>query len=387
MTVYLDNAATSFPKPECVYVEVERWMRNGAVSAGRGSHRGADAAARIIDQCRRGVARLLTAPSADEISFTANCTDSLNTVLLGFLGSGDRVVASTLDHNSVLRPLTALRANRNVEHELVEFDPVSGLINLDQFRTAVTSQPTKLVVLTHASNVTGVVQPIAELCEIAKSAGAAVLLDAAQTAGHVSIDVQSLGIDFLAAAGHKGLLGPLGTGVLWMRPELQSHVAPLRYGGTGTASESLEQPASSPARFESGNLNLPGIAGLAAAVDWIANKTIVGLQKRIDECVNQLIEGLDEVAGVSLSAPAAGAHRCGPVSFTIDGLDCRDVAMILDQSFDIRCRAGLHCAPLAHRTLGTLAAGGTIRLSPGVFTTADQIALAVDAVRQIASSR
>jgi len=267
---------------------------------------------------------------------------------------------------------------------MVDFDPATGLIRLEEFETALKVGPTKLVVLTHASNVTGRIQQIHELIQLARQHGALILLDAAQTVGHVPVHFQSLDIDFLAAAGHKGLLGPLGTGVLVVRTGLETQLRPLRYGGTGSSSESLRQPDEMPARFESGNLNLPGIAGLNAAIQWIETQGLQSLHTRIDEAAKRLHDACAALPNVRVySSPEDTA---GILSFNIEGMDCQEVAMILDQSFSIQCRAGLHCAPLAHRTLKTLATGGTVRLSPGVFTTDDEIRQAIDAVSQLSSA-
>jgi selenocysteine lyase/cysteine desulfurase len=300
-----------------------------------------------------------------------------------------------LDHNSVLRPLQALADQRNIALDLVHFDPISGLLDEQHFATLLADQPVRLVVLNHASNVTGRIQNVAKLTEMAHAAGAMVLLDAAQTAGHVPLNMAELNVDFLAAAGHKGLLGPLGTGILCLRKELATDLRPLRYGGTGTASESLLQPEEMPARFESGNMNLPGIAGLDAAADWLLKQGISALHEKGIRSVQILIDGLRLIDGVQLLTPHSGhsdhvdnsdlVGNSGIVSFRVQGQDCRDVAMILDQSFDIQCRAGLHCAPLAHQILGTMDEGGAVRFSPGVFTTADELSRAIEAVAAIAA--
>lgn len=382
--MYIDNAATSFPKPDCVYEAIDSWMRNGG-AAGRGTHKNAEAAGAMINECRRQLAALLGVPSASHVTFTLNCTDSLNTVLQGLLDHGDCVVATRLDHNSVLRPLEALKSHLQLEVELVPFDPVTGVINAERFSEALTTQDIRLVVLNHASNVTGCVQPVAELTRIAHEHGALVLLDAAQTAGHWPVNMAELDVDFLAAAGHKGLLGPLGTGILCLRRGLETQLRPLRFGGTGTSSESLVQPEEMPARFESGNLNVPGIAGLLAASKWIQETGIETLRAMIHSATHQLIDGLNSIDTVRVLAPCLAENNCGIVSFNIDTMDCRDVAMILDQSFDIQSRAGLHCAPLAHRTLRTEPHNGAVRLSPGVFTNRNEIDQIVDAVQQIAA--
>ena len=381
--MYLDNAATTFPKPECVYTAVNDWLRNG-MAAGRGNHQGTDDTGRMIDLGRSRLAQLLGLSSPSRVIYTLNCTDSLNIVLQGFLNSGDRVVASTIDHNSVLRPLQALK-QRGITVELADFDPLSGHIDVEQFSMLVSSRPTRLVVITHASNVTGSVQPIRELIRIAHHAGAAVLLDAAQTVGHIPILMQEMGIEFLATAGHKGLLGPLGTGVLCIGTDQEESLRPLRYGGTGTNSELLEQPIEMPSRYESGNANVPGIAGLCAGAGWILKESAESIHQRIQNSTNSLMDGLREISGVQLLSPAE-RENVGIVTFNIRHQDCREVAMILDQSFQIQCRAGLHCAPLAHKTLQTFDKGGAVRFSPGVFTTAEEIQAAIEAVHAIAQS-
>ena len=383
--MYFDNAATSFPKPDCVCDAVDAWMRGGAASAGRGTHRRAEAASRMIDECRRQLATLLGVSAPAQIVFTLNCTDSLNTVLQGFLQPGDAVLATALDHNSVLRPLEALRQRMSIEVKIIPFDPVTGLIDEQRFAQVLAEKKIRLVVTNHASNVTGRVQSVAELTRVAHAHGAYVLLDAAQTAGHWPLNMSELDVDFLATAGHKGLLGPLGTGILCIRRGLETQLQPLRFGGTGTSSESLLQPDDMPARFESGNLNLPGIAGLHAASKWILAHGVEQLQSQIHTRTTQLLEALKGIENVSVLRPCLEAANCGIVSFNIRRMDCRDVAMILDQTFDIQSRAGLHCAPLLHQTLDTATSHGTIRLSPGVFTTDGEIAHVVQAVREIAA--
>ena len=383
--MYFDNAATSFPKPDCVYDAVDAWMRGGAASAGRGTHRKAEAAGRMIDECRRQLATLLGVQIPTQIVFTLNCTDSLNTVLQGFLQPGDAVVATALDHNSVLRPLEALRQRIGIEVEIIPFDPVTGLIDAQRFGQVLAAKKIRIVVLNHASNVTGRVQSVAELTHLAHAHGACVLLDAAQTAGHWPLNMSQLDVDFLAAAGHKGLLGPLGTGILCIRRGLETQLQPLRFGGTGTSSESLMQPDDMPVRYESGNLNLPGIAGLHAASKWILAQGVETLRSQIHVRTALLLAELGCIENVSVLRPCLESDNCGIVSFNILRMDCRDVAMILDQSFDIQSRAGLHCVPLLHQTLDTTSSHGTIRLSPGVFTTDDEIAHVVQAVREIAA--
>ena len=385
-SIYLDNAATSYPKPAAVYDAVDRYMRHNGASVGRGSHASAVAGKQLVEQCRQRVARILNAESADRIAFTFNCTDSLNLLLRGILRSGDRVVTTKLEHNSVLRPLADLTEQIGITVEHVDFDSSTGFVDLQTMESAIEREPTKLVVLNHASNVTGVVQHAESVGRLAKSHGAHFLVDAAQTLGHVPVDVQRLNVDFLAAAGHKGLLGPLGTGVIYVRSGLEGQLQSIRSGGTGTESESMRQPTSMPTMLESGNMNALGIAGLNAAAEWLLDSGIDKLHQNSDRLFNALKTGLTNITGVDVFAGTDDATNVGIVSFTVEGVDSREVATILEQSFAIQCRAGLHCAPLAHQQLGTTALGGTVRLSVGPFTTDKQVLTAVDAVTAISAA-
>lgn len=362
-------------------------MRQTGAAFGRGRHGMAEASGQIVHQCRVQLGRLLDIPSAAHIAFTLNCTDSLNLILRGVLQTGDRVVTSRLEHNSVLRPLTQLQKELDIDLNFVHFDPRTGVIDVEQFEHSVQTG-TRLVVISHASNVTGVIQPIEQLSRIARDNGAMVLLDAAQTAGHVPLSMQTLGVDFLAAAGHKGLLGPLGTGLLAIRPGCEQFVRPVRCGGTGSDSESLQQPSQMPQLLESGNLNLPGIAGLLAGARWLSETTVEYVHSKTSAQGQRLRRGLQEIDGVRLypSSNVVEAGRSAIVTFNIGELDCHEVALILDQSFSIQCRAGLHCAPLTHQTLGTAARGGAVRLSPGVFTTDQEITDALEAIAAIANA-
>lgn len=384
--IYLDNAATSWPKPDVVYAAVEQYQRHCGAAVGRGATRQAGDVRRIVDRCRERAARLLGAASAETIQFAFNGTDALNIALHGVLRAGDHVVTTAIEHNSVLRPLAALRERIGITVTRV---PVSrqGVVDPADIERALMPRTT-LVVITHASNVTGAIQPIDAVAEIARRHGALCLVDAAQTAGHLSIDVSGSGVDLLACPGHKGLLGPLGTGLLYIRPEIAERVHSFRQGGTGTRSESEAQPDAGPDKFESGNHNAPGLVGLEAALGWIeANGGVAARQGHEQELVEQLLSGLAELPTVAVHGPAVAASRTGVVSVTIPGLDPQDAAAILDESFGIETRAGLHCAPGAHAALGTLQSGGTLRLSPGPFTTREQVAAAVAAIGEIAAER
>jgi cysteine desulfurase / selenocysteine lyase len=384
-TIYLDNAATSFPKPDCVYAATDTYMREMGVAFGRGSHAGTSDAARLVAQCRQRLARILDAESGDRVAFTFNCTDGLNLLLRGLLRKGDRVVTSTLEHNSVLRPLQQLKSELDLDLVHVDFDADIGVVDAEAFAQVLHSKQTRLAVLNHASNVTGVVQPVETISAAANETGALLMLDAAQTVGHLPFSVRDLNVDMLASAGHKGLLGPLGTGIVYIREGLEAEVLPIRSGGTGTDSESLLQPAVMPTKFESGNLNMPGLAGLNAAAEWILQQSVDGLHAQISQLATRASESLRKISGVRVFGGAA-VQNVGIVSFTLDGMDSQDVAAVLDQSFQIRCRAGLHCAPLVHKTLGTIPAGGTVRLSPGPFTVQADVEKAVEAVTQLAAS-
>ena len=384
--IYLDNAATSFPKPEAVYKVVDTWMRRGGIAFGRGSHSAGNNATHMVAVCRTRVAQLLNAESSDRVAFTFNCTDGLNLLLRGILRAGDRVVTTDLEHNSVLRPLQQLQHELNLDVVRIGFDPISGIVDEATMTQQLTNANTRLVVLNHASNVTGVVQPAESVAAAAHAAGALFLLDAAQTIGHLPVDVQKIGADLLATAGHKGLLGPLGTGLIYVRDGLDAALRPIRCGGTGTVSEQLSQPKTMPAKLESGNMNIPGLAGLNAGVDWLLQHDIAAMHAEVTARVVELHAKLSAINGIQTYGNPVTTSNAGIVTFTLKDVDSHEIATILDQSFGIQCRAGLHCAPLVHQTLGTSNNGGTIRFSPGPFTTDADIAAAIEAVAQIASA-
>lgn len=381
MTIYLDNAATSFPKPEEVYRAVDDYQRHVGAAAGRGGYRATRTAETLVDRARRNVARLF-GTSAARIVFTLNGTDSLNLALHGFLRSGDHVVTTVLEHNSVLRPLAWLRENRGIT---VSYVPVGedGRLSCDEVRREITSA-TRLVCVTHASNVTGVVQPIAAIGQMCRERRVRLLVDAAQTTGHLAIDLANLPVDMLACPGHKGLLGPLGTGVLYLSDEMDELVEPVRLGGTGTQSEAETPPSAAPTRYEAGNLNVPGLAGLAASTEWLLERDADELLRHERGLREELASGLSEISGVTVFH-ADCAEAVGVLSFEVDGYGPQEVAAILDENFDIACRAGFHCAPRVHEALGTFDRGGTVRFSLGAFTQSDDIQLAIEAVRQLAT--
>ena len=296
---------------------------------------------------------------------------------------GDHVVTTVCDHNSVLRPLRALAELAGVEVSYVPCDG-EGFVSPDDVRSVLRAD-TRLVAVVHASNVTGAVQPVAAIGRIVREHGALFLVDAAQSLGHVPLDVSTFDVDLVAAPGHKGLLGPLGTGVLYMRSGVEQEIEPLRYGGTGSRSDEDRQPEDLPDKFEPGNHNLPGLAGLVASCEFLAKKTVDALHKHHTALTARLLERLQSIEGVTVHGPQSTANRTSVVSITIDGYEPQELAAVLEASHRIQCRAGLHCAPRMHAALGTTAGGGTLRISPGFSTTLEEIDTLATALEEVAS--
>lgn len=375
--VYLDNAATTFPKPESVYQAVMQAMREVGASPGRGGYRRSLEASRILFRVREAAAALFSVTDSSRIIFTHSATESLNMALRGVLMPGDRVVTTSMEHNSLLRPLFQLAESIGVEVVVVEAAR-DGLVDpADMRRALAESQRTRMVAVSHISNVCGAIQPIDDLAAIAREHGALFLLDGAQSAGCEQIDVTRTGIDLLAVPGHKGLLGPQGTGLLYAAPGVR--LSPLLAGGTGTESSSEEQPETFPEGYESGTHNLPGIAGLGAGIEFVSAMGGEEIGRRERCRVNEAVERLSGDGRVRLHGPADPARRGAVLSMTFDDADPAFVASFLDHERDISVRTGLHCAPRAHRTIGTFP-GGTLRISPGVFTTSEDIAIFCDAI-------
>jgi len=377
MPIYLDNAATSHPKPESVYQAVDHALREIGASPGRGGYRRGLDATRIIFEAREKLAELFGISDSARLVFTGSATEALNLAIAGMLRPGDHAVTTTMEHNSVSRPLR-LAEKRGASVTRIPCDR-SGFLNPRDLSAALRPE-TRLIVLSHCSNVTGTIQPLAEIGLLANRAGIPLLVDAAQSAGIIPLDVKALGISFLAAPGHKGLLGPQGTGFLYVGEGLE--LPPLLVGGTGGHSSDEEQPEEMPARFESGTLNTPGIAGLRAGVEFILTTGSETIRKKEMTLVRQLLEGLAEIKGISLHGPPAEKERGGIVSFTVEGRDPAMIGFTLDQQYDIEVRTGLHCAPWAHRTIGTYPTG-TIRVSPGWFTTETEIEIFLKAMAEI----
>lgn len=383
--IYLDNAATSWPKPAAAYEAVDRYQRQSGAPLGRGTYREAIEVERTVAALRNNLVRMIGGADPHRIVFTANGTAALNLAIHGLLRDGDHVVTTVVEHNSVLRPLRQLEDEGRIRVSRVACDG-RGIVDPDAVRHAMTSQ-TRLVIAVHASNVTGVIQPVDDIGEIAKQGGARFLVDAAQTAGHWPIDVKSLQADLLAAPGHKGLLGPLGTGFLYVGPNVERELRPLMQGGTGTQSEDDRQPAGLPDRFEAGNLNAIGLVGLAAGIDYLRERGVEAVRQHELHLLQQLSDGLREMAGVALHAADEGLQRVGVVSLSHADFEPQELAAMLDASRGIQGRAGLHCAPLMHQALGTLARGGTFRLSIGPFNTQQDIEAVLASFAELAVDR
>lgn len=382
MRIYLDNAATSWPKPEPVYTAVDHYQREIGTAAGRGGYGDALASQRLVESARREIAALIGAPNPDHIVFGCNGTDSLNLAIHGTLRPGDHVVASVTDHNSVLRPLAEQTRNGGVKVTYVGCDS-QGLIDPNDVRRAIRSE-TRLVIVTHASNVTGAIQPLPEIAAVVKGADKMLLVDASQSAGHTPIDVSSLPIDLLAASGHKGMLGPAATGFLFLREGMERHVRTTRQGGTGFESQLDRMPDELPTHYEAGSLNGPGLAGLAAAAKFLREQTIAAIAAHEAMIVKKLWAGLSAMPGVRLYGPAPAAYRGPVVSFSVEGYDPQEFSAALDSASGIQSRAGLHCAPRMHEALGTYPTG-LVRMSVGWSTTAveiDEVLFVVTAIAE-----
>jgi cysteine desulfurase family protein len=378
--IYLDNAATSWPKPPEVIQAIASYLEVAGGNPGRSGHRLSLAAGRIVYDTREAVAMLFNAPDPLRVVFTMNATHALNIVLHGFLKPGDRVVTTSMEHNSVMRPLRA-RERDGVAVAVAQCEK-DGTLPLERFAAAL-SGSARLAVVTHASNVTGTLLPIRALAELAHSAGALLLVDAAQTAGAVPVDMQAMDIDFLACSGHKGLLGPPGTGCLVLGPGVDtSQIKPLMQGGTGSRSEHEEQPEDLPDKFESGTPNGAGIAGLGAGVHWVLARGVEALRAHEMVMAGNLLEGLKNIPGVRIFGPMETTDRVATIAFTVEGRRVSEIGWRLDEEYGVLCRVGLHCAPAAHHTIGTFPEGA-IRLAPGPFTNQADVKTALNAIQRI----
>jgi len=381
--MYMDHAATSWPKPKQVGEAMVSFMETSGGNPGRSGHALSIRAGCVVYDTRELVAEFFGVGDPMRVIFAPNVTFALNLAMLGLLKSGDRVVTTSVEHNSVMRPLRALEAD-GLELEVMACG-ADGLLDLSVAEQAITPG-TRLVVLNHASNVMGAITPVAEVVEMAHRAGALVLLDAAQTAGALPIDMGALGVDLLGFTGHKGLLGPTGTGGLILGEQFDpEQLQPLLRGGTGSNSEYEQQPEMLPDRFESGTGNSVGLAGLYAGLSYVMAQGVAEIRQHEAQMTRLLLDGLAAIPGVTVYGPEDAEKRTCVISLTAEHLPASEIGFRLDDEFGIMCRVGLHCAPSAHKTIGTFP-DGTVRLAAGYSNTEQEIEWVVDAVGEIVTT-
>ena len=382
LIIYFDNAATSWPKPAAMMAAMINYNERIGGSPGRSGHQRSLDAGRIILETREALAELFGCSDSFRIAFTKNATEALNIAIYGILKPGDHVITSSMEHNSVMRPL------RYLETQGVQLSVVScsgdGRLDPEDVRAVIRPQ-TRLLVVTHASNVTGTIQPIADLGTIARNHGILFCVDAAQTAGTLAINVDEMAVDLLAFSGHKSLFGPQGTGGLYIWEGLEKQLRPLMMGGTGSRSEFEGQPDFMPDKFESGTPNTIGLAGLGAGVRFVLAEGVEAIRCKEEYLTARFMEGIAALPGVTVYGPPDAASRTAVVSFNIAGVSPSQAALELDERFGILCRPGLRCAPAAHRTIGTFSQG-TIRFGFGYFNKDEEIAMALEAIRALAEA-
>jgi cysteine desulfurase family protein len=381
--IYLDNAATSWPKPPEVLKAITEVMEQAGGNPGRSGHRFSVAAARVVYECREKVTEFFNISDPKRVIFTANATQAINLVLRGILKPGDHVVTSSMEHNAVMRPLRFLE-KQGIVIKIAQC-AADGTLDVSEIAKLIDNK-TRLVVISLASNVTGTILPVAEVTAVAHQFGALVLADAAQAAGAIPIDLRQNGVDFMAFTGHKELLGPTGIGGLIISQNVDARtITPLMFGGTGSRSDSEEQPEDMPDKFESGTANMIGIAGLRAALGWINQRGLAAIGEHNKELTMMLLEGLANINGVKIYGTPNAGNSLAIVSFTIKGKKVSEVGFRLDDEFEIMARVGLHCAPAAHRTIGSFPEG-TVRFSPGIFTTTENVKQTLKAVQKVTRS-
>jgi cysteine desulfurase family protein len=376
--IYLDHAATSWPKPPTVNQAMQIAMEESAANPGRGNHSMAVKASRVLFECRTELTKLFGINNANNIAFTNNTTIALNMAIKGILKEGDHVVATMVEHNSVRRPLEYLKRTLAITIDYVKVNE-KGELDLKDIEIALKT-PTRLVVCTHSSNLIGSILPVEEIGALAHNHGAIFLVDAAQSAGILDIDVDRMNIDMMAFPGHKGLLGPQGTGGLYIAPYID--LEPLIHGGTGSQSEEIEQPSVRPDRYEAGTPNTVGIAGLKVGVKKVIELTPKSIYQHEWNLAQQLLNGLVEIPGLSLLGPDIGLPRTGIVSFVLDKYESSEIAFRLDREYGIAVRAGFHCTPLAHYAVHT-DKSGAVRASVGVSTTESEVEALIKAMKQL----
>lgn len=379
--IYLDNAATSFPKPKEVVAEMERCMLGYCGNPGRSGHTMSVRTGEGVYKARRCIGEFFGLEDSSKVIFTSNATESLNLAIKGVLKANDHVITTSMEHNSVLRPLKELES-RQIQSTIV-FANQEGYVSPQKIEKAIRKE-TRLIVCTHASNVSGTLQPIEEIGRIAKKNNIIFLVDASQSAGSIPINMEDMNIDMLALPGHKGLLGPMGTGILCVRGDI--YLKPLKEGGTGTKSKDRKQPLDFPDGYESGTVNAPGIIGLREGVEFVKRIGVNKIRAYEEYLIEELQYGLQNIEGLSIYGTQKASRKTAVVSFTIEGMSCEEISERLNERYGIASRAGFHCAGLAHKTLGSLETG-TVRLSVGPFNTLKEIRYTVKAIREIAAGK
>ena len=381
--IYFDNAATSWPKPDATIQAVDSCLRETGGSPGRSGHSMSIDAGRVIFNAREALAELLGSDDPLRIVLTKNATEAINITIFGLLKPGDHVITSSMEHNSVMRPLRVMEA-RGVELTIL---PCSAAGELDPCAVIpAIKKNTKAIIVTHASNVIGTIVSVADIGRISREHGLVFCVDAAQTAGTLPIDIGTMDIDLLAFTGHKSLFGPQGTGGLYIRKDLEKVISPLMRGGTGSRSEYEEQPDFIPDKFESGTPNTSGYAGLTAGINFILSEGLSAINDHENNLTEFFLQGIINLEGITIYGLKDASGRIPVVSFNIRGVDPAKAALELDERFGIMSRPGLHCAPSAHKTIGTFPTG-TLRFSFSYFNTVEEINQAVDAVRSLANQK
>ncbi|WP_209125213.1 aminotransferase class V-fold PLP-dependent enzyme [Alkalihalobacillus sp. BA299] len=379
--IYFDQAASSFPKPPKVGEAVLEAITEYGANPGRGGHTLAVRANDVIFNTRKKLAMMFGERNPDNVCFYLNATQALNQAIQGIqFEEGDHVISTSFEHNSVRRPLERLKETKAIKVSYIE-PKVNGQTLLELVEQQI-NEKTKAVVVSHGSNVTGTILPVEEIGKITKQHGILFIVDASQTAGILPIHMTDMNIDILAFPGHKGLMGPQGTGVLIIKEHVD--LVPLIYGGTGSHSEDIHQPLKRPERFESGTLNTPGIAGLLAGIEEINSIGLDHIYEHEAKLTTYCIGKLSEIEGIRMFGPGLNEPRLAVISFTIEGIDVHEAAMILDQHYHIAVRAGLHCSPLTHSIMGTNQVG-TIRVSFGLYNTIEEIDRFIEAIKEIKS--
>ena len=378
--IYLDNGATSYPKPETVYAFMDEFYRNNGVSPGRSGYDLAIETGNIVENTRKALTDYFNGTNPSRLVFSANSTDALNLAICGLLEPGDHVITTTLEHNAVLRPLYHMSLYNGVEVDYVPFDE-HGFVQPSDIEQKF-QENTKLVVVNHASNVIGTVQPVKAIGKLCRESGITFLVDASQTAGKLTIDIKDMNIDVIAFTGHKSLMGPTGTGGLYVGEDVL--IRHSRAGGTGVRSAERHHLEQYPYRLECGTLNIVGIAGLYAGIQWLTDQDIDRIHRQEMALTEQLRDGLNKIENVTSYCADDLTDHIGVLSFNVRGFEAVNVGTILDGDYNIACRTGLQCAPLVHQQIGTDLIQGTVLMGFGPFNTEAQVDFAIKAISYIA---